>query len=369
VWQALWAIALKELIQSVRTTQALKRLFTMQVLNFLMLANIDATVRELPTVIVDRDHTVESRVFVDRLAATHTFQIAYSTSSVEQARGHVKAGRAKVAIVIPPDYARTLAAGGDAEILALVDGSDSTSSSQAVAVINGIVARINLEVQDTEGDDLPTVTPHNVLMFNPEGRTVSFMLPGFLAITLGLGFTGIAMRRIVAERAAGNIDRLLMTPLPTTGLIFGKILPYFAIGCLNAAIFLLVIRFGFQVPIRGSLLILTVGTMLYVLTVLTLGAFIAAGAQTIGEANSLYYIVTFPAVMLSGYIFPLSALPKVLLPVSYAMPQTHFIELMRGVCLRGADAKELAPDLLYLVIAPIVLSIAASVRFERSVVR
>src|SRR5256885_2361141 len=121
---ALWAVAYKETIQLKRSSFLIRRILLLQALNFVMLAWLDVTVRGMPTVVVDQDHTTESRILVDRIAATHTFAIKYLTGSVEQAREHIRAGRASVAIVVPPDYARRRAAGGSGPFVALVDGSD-----------------------------------------------------------------------------------------------------------------------------------------------------------------------------------------------------------------------------------------------------
>jgi ABC-2 type transport system permease protein len=175
------------------------------------------------------------------------------------------------------------------------------------------------------------------------------------------------MRRLVIERAGGQLERLLMTPMNYVGFILGKLVPWFFIGMGNVILFLVAIRWFFDVPIRGDLFLLLVAAALYVATVLSLGSCIAAGARDMGSANTTWSFIVVPAFFVSGYVYPLSALPKWLLPFSYLIPQTHFIEIMRGVCLRGADARELAPHLLYLAVAPIILSLVAAARFHRSI--
>jgi ABC-2 type transport system permease protein len=272
-----------------------------------------------------------------------------------------------VAVVIPPDYAQSRTGSEKGRILTLVDGSDTQSTTHALVSINGIAARMNLESQQELVDLGGTVTPHVVLMFNPQGRTSSFMLPALLAISFGIGYSGNGMRRLVQERAMGNLERLLMTPISYTGLILGKLVPWFFVGILNAIAFLLVMRFGFQVPIRGSLPLLLGSVSIYVATVLALGSWIAAGSKNMGQANGQWAVFTFPSLILSGYVYPIAALPIWLRPISYAMPQTHFIEVMRGICLRGANASELAPHLVYLLVAPVALSVLAAVRFRRHV--
>jgi ABC-2 type transport system permease protein len=365
VWHAIWAIAYKEVIEFVRSG-ALRKHFMFQSLEFAMLAWINITARNLPTVVVDQDHTSESRMFVQRLESTQVFRVAYSTTSIEQARAHIKGGRAKIAIVIPPDYAHLRASGATARVLALVDGADATASSQAITALDGVTSRMNLELHSEDPDDLPTVTPHSLLLFNPQRRTSTFLLPGLLAITLALGFVNMISRAIVQEREAGTIERLLMTPLNSTGLILGKMATYFAFGMANALILLAVMHFGFDMPMRGSWELLLLGTTLYMLTILSLGALIAAMVDSVGLSNAVTTVLFVAPVTLSGFIYPLTSVPRPLLVVSYSLPQTHFIELVRGLCLRGASLSELAPAFTYLAVTPVVLGVAACIRFSRS---
>jgi ABC-2 type transport system permease protein len=232
-----------------------------------------------------------------------------------------------------------------------------------------VAARMNteaqLEVVDVERAAI--VTPHTAVLYNPERRVAFFMLPGTLAIMLGFAYTRLIVMSLAGEREDGNLERLLMTPMNYKGLILGKLLPFFVIGSLNAMAYIVVIHFAFGVPVNGSILLLLGALMLYLLTILSLGAFIAAGAADTQDAMQMWMFLTLPSIMLSGYVFPLSSVPKVLLPVSYAMPQTHFIEIMRGLCLRGASAAELAPHLIVLAIAPVLLTIGAAWKFKRSI--
>ncbi len=371
MWLTFWAVAYKTAMKAYRDHDTLKRLLTFQVMTFVMLAFLDLTVRNIPTVIVDQDHGAESRELVASLTATQVFSVKYITSSAEQARGHIRAGRAKVAIIIPPEYSRMRAAGADARILAMVDGSDSASSSQAILALEGVAARMNAKAQleVVEAEATATVVTHTDLLFNPERRVPNFMLPGALAVLLGILYANQVARGFASEREAGNLERLLMTPMNYTGLILGQIGPWFGLGLVNAIIYLVLIRFGFDIPLRGSTILLLISILLYLFTVMAMGAFVGAAAPTPMEAlRTLGYLI-LPSMMLSGYIFPVSSLPKVLLPISFALPQTHMIEIMRGIFLRGATAADLAPHLLYLVVVPIILTLAAGRRFARAIMQ
>jgi ABC-2 type transport system permease protein len=371
LWRTFRAMAYKTSLQVLRDKATLKRMITFQVMTFVMLAFLDLTVRNIPTVIVDQDHSAESRELVQALTATAVFDVKYVTTSTEQARGHIRAGRGKVAIVIPPDYARTRAAGGEARILALVDGSDAASSSQAVLALEGVAARINsnAELEFVQAEVTATVEPHTDLLYNPQRRVAFFMLPGAIAVALGILYSNQVAQGFATEREAGNLERLLMTPMSYTGLILGQVAPWFGLGLLNGIVYLLLTRFGFDVPIRGSTILLLTSVVLYLLTVMAMGAYVGAAAPSANEAlRSLRYLI-LPSMMLSGYIFPISSLPKILLPISYAMPQTHMIEIMRGISLRGATMSELGLHLLYLVLAPIVLTLGAARRFSKAIMQ
>ncbi len=364
-WLGFWAIAEKETAHF-RNKKYFQALVISQCLDFAVMAWIDVTIRDVPTVIVDQDHTAESRELVERVSATNTFDIKYSTSSTEQARGHIRAGRAKVALVIPPDYGRQRASRGKAQILALVDGSDVASSSQAAASIEGVAARMNLEAQQEAVETVPHLTPAAVLLFNPQGSMSNFMLPGLLAMILSNFYMAVAAGSLTAERDAGNLERLLMTPMRYSALILGKMAPWIVIGGLNAVAFMLLSHFGLAVPIRGSLPLLAATVTLYLLTLVGIGSFVASGSKSGAAAGATLFYIFFPALWFSGYIFPVSSLPVVLRPISYAIPHTHFIEMMRGICLRGADASELAPHLVYLIVAPIILTLGSVWRFSKS---
>ena len=365
-WQGFTAIAHKEVVQLGRNRRRIVLLILAQVMDFIVIGGIDLTVRELPTVIVDQDHSVESRELVQRMAATHTFDFKYTTTSTDQARDHIRAGRARVAIVIPPDYGRSRSSLTNAHFLAIVDGSDSAASNQATESIEGVATRMNIEAEREVVASSPTITTHAVLLFNPQGRTASYMLPGLIAVLLAECYVELGLLSLASEREGGNLERLLMTPMNYTGLILGKLAPWFLLGLINGILYLFVTHFGLGVPIRGDVVLLIAAMALYLVTCVAVGSYIATGSKGPGDAQVWLVYFFFPTMWLSGYIFPLSSVPKPFLVLSYALPQTHFIEIMRGICLRGASASELAPHLLYLVVMPVLLTVASVRRFTKA---
>ena len=365
MWDSVVAVARKEMLQIRRSNVVVRRVIGTQVFNFLMLAWLDVNVKNMPAVLVDQDHSVESRELVERVSATGTVKFKYVTTSTQQAREHIRAGRAKIALVVPPDYARRHGASETTQLLTLVDGSDPVSSAQAMTAISGVASRMNVEARE-QNVEYAAVSAHEILLFNPQGKTALFTLPALLPLGVGMAYSINAMRRLLTERLGGQLERLLMTPVSHLGIIVGQLVPWFCLGLINIAGFLLAARLGFDLPIRGSLFQLFIAGGLFVATMLSIGSCIAAGADNFPNAMRTVVLLNVPALFLSGYVYPISAVPQLLLPISYALPHTHFIEIMRGICLRGATASDLAAHIAYLVCAPVFFSVWAAIRFART---
>jgi ABC-2 type transport system permease protein len=355
-------MAFKEFIRIRRDKRLVQSIIGMQLLNFGTIAFLDTSLREVPTVIVDQDRTAESREFVSKLTATQTFNVRYSTSSTEQARSHIRAGEAKVAVVLPPEFGLRRASGADASVLALVDGSNSVVSLQITSALEGLAAKMSAHART---EDVPVIEARRTMLFNPESRVANFMLPGLLALVLANTY-GFRALSLAVERESGHLERLLMAPINFVGLIIGKLLPVVLLALVNALAFVLFARFGFGVPLRGSALALALATVGYSLTFTALAMFVSATSKTEADAFGNYQYFQIPLVMLTGYIFPVSSLPRPLQLVSFVLPETHFIEITRGICLRGATLLELAPHVAFLLIAPIPLLWSAAYRFSRS---
>jgi ABC-2 type transport system permease protein len=369
-WSSFVAVMQKEFVHLRRDRSAIIMVFVLPLVQLTLYGAIDQTVRDLPTVIVDRDHSRYSRELLDELRATRTFKVTMITSSSEEAKSAIAAGRARVGVEIPPDFHDRRSRGTGAHILALIDGSDSTVSSQALAAINGIAATKNLEAADARGADgsvksEPLLSVHPAILFNPSGRTANFIIPGLVAVILqliGIVQTAIA---IVRERERGTLEQLLVTPIDPLGLMLGKVVPYLFVGVGEVMLILFVMRFGFGVPIRGSIVFLFAMCLVYLFALLSLGLYISTVAKTQQAAQGMAQLFFLPAIFLSGYIFPAAGLPLPLYWLGRLMPVTHMIEVMRGVVLREATPLELLPNVLSLVAMSIVLMALTVRRFRR----
>jgi len=361
-----YSIFRKEFLHIFRDRGTLVAAFSIPVFQLILFGFIDQTVRNLPTVVVDQDQSAESRELMDQLRATSTFKITHVTPNPKEARDDITAGRARVGVVIPPDYHDKRARGENAKLLVLIDGSDSTASAQALASVNGLTASINLQtIQRLANGKNETVSAQPIILFNPEGRTANYIIPGLVAILLQIVAVILACVAIVREREKGTLEQLLVTPIDPLGLMLGKLAPYLVIGLIEMAMVLFLMRFAFQVPIRGNLVFLFLMALIYLFSLLALGLFISTRADTQAMAQQQAQLFLLPSIFLSGYIFPFEGLPLALRIIGRILPATHMVSIMRGVVLRDAGPLELLPNVLALMAISAILVFLSARRVKK----
>ena len=369
MWNSFVAILLKEFTHIFRDRATLGISMMIPLFQLVLFGFIDQTVRDLPTVVVDQDQSRESRLLMDELRATRTFKITHVTPNPHAAREDITAGRARVGIVIPPDFHDKRARHLAAKVLVLIDGSDSTASAQALAAANGIANEVTVEELNAGDNGAPAISAgfavQPIILFNPDGRTANYIIPGLIAIILQIVATVLTAIAIVKEREQGTLEQLLVTPVNPLGLMLGKVVPYLVIGIAEMVMILTAMRFGFDVPIRGNLVFLFGMATIYLFALLSLGLFISTVAKTMPQAQQMAQMFMLPSMMLSGYIFPVAGLPPVLYVIGRFLPATHMIEIMRGVVLRDAGPMELLPSVLALVAMCVVLVTLSVRRFRK----
>jgi ABC-2 type transport system permease protein len=303
---------------------------------------------------------------MDKLRATHTFEIRRITPDPHAAREDIISGRARVGVIIPPDFHEKRARGEEAKLLVLIDGGDANVSAQALASVNGVASDENLHAV-TDRIQVGVTAPQNALsvqpivLFNPDGRTANYIIPGLIAILLQIVAIVLTAISIVREREKGTLEQLLVTPIDPLGLMLGKLAPYLFVGLVEMAMILVAMRFGFGVPIRGDLAFLFVMALVYLFALLSIGLAISTRAQTQAQAQQMAQMFLLPSIFLSGYIFPTPGLPFVLRWIGRFLPATHMIEIVRGVVLRGAGPAQLWPNVAALVVISVVM-VSLSVR-------
>jgi len=258
--------------------------------------------------------------------------------------------------------------GQPADFLVVIDGSDSTISSQALAAANGVaLSRSISELAEKAGaKDLPIRT-HPLLLFNPDSRTANLLIPGLVAILLTFSGTILAAFAIVRERERGTLEQLMVTPASPIAVMLGKLLPYLVLAFIQLLFVLFLMVVVFRVPIHGSLPLLLALATIYIFALLSLGLLVSSRARTQMEAIQGAQAFLLPSIMLSGYIFPISSLPGPLRLVSKILPATHFIAIARGIIIRGAAFPDLWRSVVALIVIAVVLVGASTRAFHKTI--
>src|SRR5580704_2957483 len=362
-WGSFVAVMRKEFKHIFRDRGTLVLFFTLPVMQLALFGFLDQNVRNLPTVVVDEDQTRYSRELMDEMRATETFAITRVTNDQQEARLMIARGAARMGVVIPPDFHDKRARGENAQFLVLIDGSDSNVSAQALAAVNGLAAQQNLDAADALGAH-SVLSAQPIILFNPEGRTANYIIPGLIAILLQIAALVLASVAIVREREQGTMEHLLVTPIHPIGLVLGKLAPYLVIGLVEMGLILAIMRWGFGVPIHGDLLFLFATAIVYLFALLAMGLAISMRAQTQMQSMQMAQMLLLPSIFLSGYIFPVAGLPRVLYWIGRMLPATHMIDIMRGAVLRSAGPFDLLPSILALLAIGVVL-VTLSVRMVK----
>ncbi len=362
------AVVYKEAIHVRRDPMALLFAFIVPLLQMIILGfAIDTNIRQIKTVILDENNRVESRELVDRLRNSDTFRIVRYAQSDAELNDAIVSGRAKVGVKIPVDYSRDLLDRGTAQVLVLIDGSDSAVAGQALNVTTAIGLDESLRRLLGARQAVPVeVRPQ--LLFNPDSRSPNFFLPGLSAVLLLFVTTFLTAFSIVREREKGTLEQLFVTPVKPLGLLLGKLVPYLGIGFAELLSILLFMRTVFRVPIHGSVWLLLLFSVPYLFVALSLGMLISSKATTQAEALQLALMTMLPSIFLSGYIFPRETMPLVFYLASFVIPATYFVNITRGIILRGAGLAHLWPDALVLTGMGLLLVMLAAKRFQKKVI-
>ena len=318
---------------------------------------IDMDVKHVTTVVYDLDASDESRAVVEAFVNTGYFDVLRYVHSDTELVDAIVAGEAKIAIKFPPDFADRRLRGTRATFQVLIDGSDSTVAMQALNVSNAIALEQSLEVVSGQLDpqNTPPVEVRPRMLFNPDMKTANFMVPGLVAIVMQVVTMFLTAFAIVKEKENGTLEQLMVTPVSRLGLVLGKLIPYGVVGTIETVVVLLIMRFIFDVPVAGSLLLLAAFSLVFLFCALGLGLLISSLAQNQVQAIQFAFVVMLPSVLLSGFIFPQESMPFPIYVLGQAIPATYFIRILRGIILRDAGFTHLWPEAAALVVMGLAL--------------
>jgi ABC-2 type transport system permease protein len=370
-WRRLVAIILKEFIQVIRDRRTLMMALLMPVVQLLLFGYaITTDVERLSTIVLDQSRTAESRALLERFANSRYYDIRAYASSLREVQDAVDRGTARVAIVLPPDLAETLQTGQPTRIQVIVDASDPIVARSAIATAEALGMVTSLELASRSGVAAGrTVTlPLEVrtrAWYNPDLRSVNFMVPGLLAVILQMLTMILTAVAIVRERELGTLELLVATPIRKSELMLGKILPYVVIGYADITLALLIAVLWFKVPVRGSLALLYGLALIFYMTSLGQGVLISTVSRTQRQAMQGAFFAFLPTILLSGFMFPREGMPVVIQWIGYAIPLTHFLTIVRGIILKGVGLPMLWPQVIPLTVLGGLFFVASVIRFQK----
>ena len=355
------AIMRKELLQLKRDRISLGMIVGIPVMQLLLFGYaINMDVRNLKSAVSDQANTHMSRQFIADLGQTQVLNLTRSVASPEQLEDLLRTGKISVGVHIPSDFDRRVIDNRRTVAQLLIDGTDPT--------IVGVAGQLaSMPVQFDSGTNRQPFT--NTLevrpFYNPERRTAVNVVPGLIGVILTLTMLMFTAVAIVREREHGNLELLINTPVSTTQLMVGKVVPYIVIGLVQLALIVAVGNLLFDVPVRGSLLGLYAGAAVFIAANLSLGLFLSTVARTQFQAMQLTFFMLLPSILLSGFVFPFDGMPKLAQYLGEILPITHFIRITRGIMLREASILELGNEVLMLLAFALVALTAAILRFSR----
>ncbi len=365
------AVAEKELRSIVRDPRSLAVTLVLPVVLLILFGcAINFDVRYISLAVFDPKPTATSRDLLDSLTATEYFHIVARLSSPNEADETLARGRAQAVLVLPTAFAEDLAAGRPVRVQTISNGSDSFTATVALAYLDGIIAHWAQEWAQRDAPrqaSQPGIEPQVRIWFNEDLSSVKFITPGLVVVILMMLAALLTSQAIVREREQGTMEGLVVSPLTARELLLGKLLPYVAIALIDVVLVAAVGRLLFGVPLRGSPLVVLALLLVYLLAALGLGLFISAVARNQQAAYLVALIgILLPTMLLTGFVFPVASMPKLLQAVAQLHPATHFIVVARALSLRGAGLAELWPRALALAGLATAIMGATMVRFQKT---
>lgn len=340
---------------------------------------IQLEIEHLRTVVLNLDGRDESRHLIESFRNTNTFDIVEHVGTNDAFEHALISGRVNVGIRIPPDYTDRLLRREQADVQVWIDGSDAQRATTALNAANLLGTRLSLRMardwaesahltvsRDPAGRLAPPVDIRPRLLFNASLRSEHFFVPALVGIIMQIVTLFLTSFAIVRERELGTLEQLFVTPVGRGGLVLGKLAPYAVLGFIESLIVLLVMVFVFRVPIQGDILLLLPLSLLFIVTALGLGLLVSTVTRTQLGAVQVAFLVMLPSVLLSGFMFPREAMPLPIYLLSAFIPVTYFLEILRGVILRGAEFADLIPHVIGLCVCCAAVLGIAVLRFRKN---
>ena len=371
--QRLRSLIRKEFIQITRDPRTLGLIIIIPVMQLFLLgyaATNDVT--DVPMAVYDLDQSSDSRALIKAYNSAGYFLVTHTISSLEELETLIEFGDVRVGLLIPPDYSNMLQRGQSAEIGVIIDGSDPSVAKTALSSTQLIGQAFGAQIQEQKlvrsgmtGFTTQPVEVRTQVWYNPTLEDAYFMVPGIVGMVLFTLTSMVTANSIVRERERGTIEQIIVTPIRPWELVIVKIVPYVILAFINTGEVLLIGSLWFHVPIRGSLWLVFGLSGVFLLTSLGIGLLASTIASTQQEAMLIVYMIFLPSVFLSGFFFPIAAMPQVLQWISAMIPLRYYLNIIRALLLKGVGITAIQDDVIALAIFGLALMTVASMRFRK----
>ncbi len=373
-WKRFITIIKKEFIQVKRDPISLRLPFAMPIVMMLLFGYaVNTEVDNISTVVFDQSRTQESRAYIDKFTASGSFYIAGYVTSERELSDAIDAGKAKAAIIIPSDYSKQLKKKNEPQTELIIDGTDPTTARTALNSGLLVSQMYSLDMKNGEmkklgvsAGKLPGVSLNAKVWYNPNLKSTRFTIPGLVGLILQNITIMLTAFALVREKERGTIEQLIVTPIRSPELILGKLAPYVIIGYSGFLFTLAICVFWFGVGVSGSLALLLLLGFLFVYCSLSIGMLISTFANNQMQAMMVMIFVLLPSILLSGFVFPREAMPFAVSVLGYAIPLTYFLDITRGIMLKGVGTGFLWDDVLALCLFTVIILAVAVLRFRKS---
>jgi len=368
------AIIIKEFYQIKRDTRTLLMLIFFPAFLLLLFGYaVDFDVKNVKIAVLDYDNSKNSRELIKKITMYDHFFLSYYLDDEDEADRLLDSGKATICMIIPTDFSDKIKKGNNSEIQVLIDGSNSNKGMTALgnlnAYIRGYSNRITIEALKKIGIKKSTVPIELVprIWYNPELKTIKFLVPGLIGFIMMIVCVVATSLSIVREKERFTIEQISVSPIKPPELIFGKTLPYMVISFLGMVIIIIVGMILFDITIKGDILYLFISSLIFITGALGVGILISAVTESQQVAFMIALISTLlPSMLLSGFVFPISSMPKVIQIISYAVPLRYFLVIIRSIILKGTGLASFWQQLLFLTIFSIIMIIISSVKLKKS---
>lgn len=358
------ALVRKEFYQVVRDRSMLRVMFIMPIIQMIILGYVVSTdVKLIRTAIHDYDRSAISREYVRALTAGDYFIAHEVHGPATEAERGFRSSSYDAVLIVPDDFSTCLAEIGEAKVGLILDGSNANAAAVALGYANTITQRFNEGLVDFR----PPVELRQRRLYNPEGESVYFMIPGIVATLLTMITALLTSMGIVREREMGTLEQLMVTPISTPALILGKTIPFAVIGFIEMSIALAFGILWFKIPFAGSWALLYGLAFVFLLTTLGMGMLISTLTRTQQQAMFFSWFFSMFAILTSGFFTPIANMPRAVQILTYANPMRYFLKIVRAVVMKGASLDVLYPEVLSMVVFGVVVFGFSWMRFSKRV--